>query len=341
MKFATSLKFSGELVAAVDCDYDSFKHFMLICPHCKQSVYLIGEHGRAATVRKLKSGSTVPVKESSVSAHFVHHLLDIESCEAKDLSISNQSILHRKTVARNQRLAIFRDRFWHIFCTTPSIAYLSQMAPNQKLFDNYFERVMKMEMFGSSVMKTEMFRFAIDRSRPIADTPYADFDREYFTISLATGMNIARENYSINLLNPSFTHVFAEAIDTILKYVLPEHLYRQVYLPFILEPLCFLYAPPNKKVLKKCLGSLVLSVYTKSLHQAIKHIANTSFISKKMTADEARNSLYALTYDVANSLLAGKQTFTLSNSVTIEVSSLFMIFLTSLSSVDWGCEFEK
>ena len=40
MKYATSVKFGGELINAFDCDYDDYKELQLLCPECKEPVYL-------------------------------------------------------------------------------------------------------------------------------------------------------------------------------------------------------------------------------------------------------------------------------------------------------------
>jgi hypothetical protein len=40
MKYASAMKYGGELVDAVDCDYDSFKELIPLCPNCKEPVFL-------------------------------------------------------------------------------------------------------------------------------------------------------------------------------------------------------------------------------------------------------------------------------------------------------------
>lgn len=40
MKYASSIRYTGQLVEAIDRDYQFYKELGLFCPNCKSSVFL-------------------------------------------------------------------------------------------------------------------------------------------------------------------------------------------------------------------------------------------------------------------------------------------------------------
>jgi hypothetical protein len=326
MKLAISLRLSGELVNAADCNYNSFKDLVLICPHCKQSVFLIGEHTRSATVRKLRSGSTIPVVESSVSPYFSHHSIDSELCEVKNKSISTQLFLHYKTVARNQRFAIFRKRFWELFCTNTSLAPLVQKV-SQRNFDFYVDIAIKKEKLG----------FSFDPN-PNCGASAHNLQRGNFSIDMSFGMNIAKDVYSINLLRREFAELLPKLIKAILdKHCLSINL-AAVHSSSTLESLSFLYAPANSKMLKKCLASIMTMIYVEILGKAVNYFASNSVISLSpdLFSETTKNLISNRVADETKKLLERNESFILDSSLDpIVVSTLFVTLVVSLHTIDW------
>jgi hypothetical protein len=110
MKYATSVKFGGELINAFDCDYDDYKELQLLCPECKEPVYLQKE-----SLRFLKKN----LKETRIPAHFKHFsirdLAHLITCESRVSKYDQKEIDRRKIQARNQRLKTLHSYFWKLF----------------------------------------------------------------------------------------------------------------------------------------------------------------------------------------------------------------------------------
>lgn len=110
MRLAESIRYGGNLVSAEDCDYDAYKHLGLICPECKNPVFLRGEYLRVAP----KSGEQVLVKPSF--AHFkAADPTQIIACENRVASYDRQELERRANKARNQRLKLLQRWFWQVF----------------------------------------------------------------------------------------------------------------------------------------------------------------------------------------------------------------------------------
>lgn len=108
MKLASSIRFGGQLVDAADCDYQDYKALQLLCPACKQPVFLQGD-----SLRNLKD------KTISIPAHFKHFpFVDpalVADCEARVAKYDQKEITKRAAIARNQRLKVFQKYFWQLF----------------------------------------------------------------------------------------------------------------------------------------------------------------------------------------------------------------------------------
>jgi hypothetical protein len=107
MQFASSLYKGGELFSALDCDYSSSREEGLICPFCKESVFL-----SKGFIRTRKS------KEEKVIASWKHYRIKEESAYCEKRSLSAEGKLQLKQLqkpAQNQRLKLFNRRFWDIF----------------------------------------------------------------------------------------------------------------------------------------------------------------------------------------------------------------------------------
>lgn len=108
MKLASSIRFGGQLVDAADCGYQDYKALQLLCPACKQPVFLQGD-----SLRNLKD------KTISIPAHFKHFpFVDpalVADCEARVAKYDQKEITKRAVIARNQRLKTFQKYFWKLF----------------------------------------------------------------------------------------------------------------------------------------------------------------------------------------------------------------------------------
>lgn len=118
MEYACSIRYAGLLVNAADCDYSSFKNLGLICPNCRESVFLVAGSCRAEHERKIKEGKSVSVKSCQVSPYFGHRpekiRAEVEKCELKSASITSLDISRSLASSRNQLLRIFNQRLWSI-----------------------------------------------------------------------------------------------------------------------------------------------------------------------------------------------------------------------------------
>lgn len=116
MKYASSIRYGGELIEAKDCDYESYKHLGLLCPECKDPVFL-----RAEGVRILKK------KEVKIGAHFAHFPGKdpalMLACENR-VKAYNESDLERLAKnTQNQRRKLFNRFFCKIIKEHLSLEY--------------------------------------------------------------------------------------------------------------------------------------------------------------------------------------------------------------------------
>src|SRR4028119_406439 len=103
MKLASSLYKGGELLDASEPDYECSKEFGMVCPFCKEAVFLAREHTR---------------NNSNVRASWRHYWVSTQStfCEERALSVQGKEILKQlQPEARGQRLKLFNRRFWEIY----------------------------------------------------------------------------------------------------------------------------------------------------------------------------------------------------------------------------------
>lgn len=103
MKLASSLYEGGELIDASEADYECSKELGMVCPFCKEAVFLAKEHVR---------------KNSNVRASWRHYRVSEQSafCEERALSAQGKEVLRQlQPEARGQRLKLFNRRFWDIY----------------------------------------------------------------------------------------------------------------------------------------------------------------------------------------------------------------------------------
>lgn len=103
MKLASSLYRGGELIDASEADYESSRELGIICPFCKEAVFLTREHTR---------------KNTAIRASWKHYRVSTQStfCEERALTTQGKEILKQlQPEARGQRLKLFNRRFWEIY----------------------------------------------------------------------------------------------------------------------------------------------------------------------------------------------------------------------------------
>lgn len=103
MKLASSLYKGGELIDASEADYECSREWGMVCPFCKEAVFLAREHIR---------------RNSNVRASWRHYRVSEQSafCEERALSVQGKEILKQlQPEARGQRLKLFNRRFWEIY----------------------------------------------------------------------------------------------------------------------------------------------------------------------------------------------------------------------------------
>lgn len=110
MKYASSIRYGGQLISAEDADYNSYKHLGLVCPECKNPVFVRAGHTRTAH----KSGESIKVGQSF--AHFkAQDPTQILACENRVAAYNRDDLERRVCQARNQRLKLLQRWFWDIF----------------------------------------------------------------------------------------------------------------------------------------------------------------------------------------------------------------------------------
>jgi hypothetical protein len=165
---ASSIRYGGLLVEASECSYESFKQLGLLCPICKRPVFLVQESCREAHTRKLKTGISTAVKESSVPAHFSHFQdvskEEIEQCELKSSKITQVQREVTASKARGQRLKVLQRRLWQMLKTSYRLFYSEG---TDELLQNYFFEASYMnEMRSKAYLEKLISSCAVSLSHP-------------------------------------------------------------------------------------------------------------------------------------------------------------------------------
>lgn len=112
MKYASSIRYGGQLVEASECDYEDYKRLGLLCPECKDPVLLRGEFTR------LQHG-----KDVKVLAHFAHFPGKdptlVAQCEKRVSKYTPKELQRMAAQARGQRLKLLQRWFWTVFTSQP------------------------------------------------------------------------------------------------------------------------------------------------------------------------------------------------------------------------------
>lgn len=145
MKYAAAMFYNAQLIDAVDADYDDYKDLGLLCPHCKQPVFL------QAVSRRLVGDTVV-----EIPPHFKHFKAKdptlVKECEARVAKYDASEIQRRAAQARNQRLKLLQRRFW-------------------SLFTGYYE---SMNILFANILEKDGHGFVVQMSQALSDKFLAD-----------------------------------------------------------------------------------------------------------------------------------------------------------------------
>lgn len=112
MKYASALRFGGELIDAQECDHTDFEYLKPLCPECKEPVFL-----------RQGSDRTRNDKTFAVASYWCHFATKdptlAQRCENRVKRYSIEEIARRQSQARNQRLKLFQRWFWEIVRKLP------------------------------------------------------------------------------------------------------------------------------------------------------------------------------------------------------------------------------
>lgn len=106
MKLAKAMRYGGELIDAIECDYSDFKRLIPLCPNCGEPVFL-----RKGGDRVSKLG-----KEFILPQHWSHFRSVSEeqkaACEARVSGYTDADRQRIQSQARGQRLKLIQRWFW-------------------------------------------------------------------------------------------------------------------------------------------------------------------------------------------------------------------------------------
>lgn len=109
MKYAAAMKYGGELVSAIGCDYASFKQLVPLCPECKEPVFLRKEFRRESSITE---GSIV----QACWCHFRKiNSQDFIECENRVNSYSSEKREQLASESKGQRLKLLNKWFWDVW----------------------------------------------------------------------------------------------------------------------------------------------------------------------------------------------------------------------------------
>jgi hypothetical protein len=104
----------GDIVAAAECNYQSYDQLGLKCPFCGSAVFL-----RAGHTRNTKGQETLV---GAYFAHFASGQNENWDCEARSRTKAGlEQIEILKAQARGQRLGVYNDRLWELFTASRNV----------------------------------------------------------------------------------------------------------------------------------------------------------------------------------------------------------------------------
>lgn len=105
MDYASSIRYAGRWIDASDCNHTSAKTLGLICPECKELVFLVEGH-----TRTLKNDVKKEIKP-----RFNHYKKSSDDCDLRVNSVSKEHRDQINSIARGQLQDKVKRWFWCIF----------------------------------------------------------------------------------------------------------------------------------------------------------------------------------------------------------------------------------
>lgn len=189
MKYAKSIYRAGDIVNAIDCNYESSAKLGLVCPFCQQAIFL-------------RVGSTYDRQGQQIimPAAFCHYKTDdpfAEDCELRSTRKDGEEYLEKLRIdSHGQRLDIYNKRLWDIVKKSLNVTSLKQI---KKEFGDRFIQT------GFLLARQELNRsldFYIEQTRMFGSEEFIRKNREQLK-----------------------KHVGAEVLDHILKFDLKRSKY--------------------------------------------------------------------------------------------------------------------
>jgi hypothetical protein len=187
MKHASAMKYGGELFAAEDCSYDSFKELVPLCPNCKEPVFL-----RVGGARLSVKGT-----EYNVGPHWCHFkgisAEQVAGCESRVNSYTDKDKQRIASQARGQRIKLLQRWFWSVVKKSPAMEGL-------ELQLDVLSATGASQLTDVLIKKAKADKYAYVQF--IGKISYEDYymlcldgrESEYNTTSLITASSLARPN---------------------------------------------------------------------------------------------------------------------------------------------------
>lgn len=199
MKYASSIRYGGQLIEAIDCDYDSYKDLGLLCPECKDPVFL------RANTTQFRSG-----KEVAIASHFAHFPGKdpalVLACENRVKQYDAKELEKRARQSREQRRRLFNQHFYKIISKSigfdDAMIEITKKDPEATKIVNNLIRVFSEKEVQAS-LKVSLSNMVDKISSMISNT-----DCEEITESLVIGF--AKKRYKKRLYGKTIGETFAK-----------------------------------------------------------------------------------------------------------------------------------
>lgn len=141
MKYASSIRYGGLLIAAPDCDYESFRNLGLTCMCCHESVFLVAGYHKPQHQREY-NGKVITVAAFDAQPYFSHRpdkdKKELAGCELRSQQITDKELQRNAIASKSQRIKLFNAHLWKIL----KLCYkLNDFKQSEALVKNGFKLV--------------------------------------------------------------------------------------------------------------------------------------------------------------------------------------------------------
>lgn len=283
MKDAKSMYLGGDIVEAVSCNFESSRQLGLVCPFCREAVYLRGQTEREVNGRK-----------QIVSPAFCHYSrkLDDLDCERRSITLEGREQIDRiKAEKRGQRLKLYNDRLWEMISSSFIFRDSEYHGTLQECIESAESWAKR--SFGSKGFKTIQEDMALSLKRNWKlDELESRIHRssvpriEEITILLFEG-NREKATCAAIAFSPSEEEatVWVKCLDRSAKTMRSPQKHREIYK----EVLGFLASNTSKLVLRQLIGMSIANTFT----------ANAITESSTVSTSNCFNHLLSILYSVS------------------------------------------